>query len=66
LGRFIEFAFPDRLVIEKPGSAGYTVGIYKFAPHLSSLDSGETGQKVVGAGNTVEQAPGKGQDASLE
>ena len=37
--------------------------VYKFAPHLSSVDSGETGQKVVGAENTVEQAPGKGQDA---
>jgi len=37
--------------------------VYKFAPHLSSVDSGETGQKVVGAENTVEQAAGKGQDA---
>jgi hypothetical protein len=37
--------------------------VYKFAPHLSAVDSGETGQKVVGAENTVEQAPGKGQDA---
>jgi hypothetical protein len=27
------------------------------------VDSGETGQKVVGAENTVEQAPGRGQDA---
>ena len=37
--------------------------VYKFAPHLSSVDSGETGQKVVGDENAVEQAPGKGQDA---
>jgi hypothetical protein len=37
--------------------------VYKFSPHLSAVESGETGQKVVGAENTVEQAPGKGQDA---
>jgi hypothetical protein len=37
--------------------------VYKFAPHLSAVDSGDSGQKVVGAENTVEQAPGKGQDA---
>jgi type IV secretion system protein VirB10 len=37
--------------------------VYKFSPHLSSVDAGETGQKVEGAENTVEQAPGKGQDA---
>jgi hypothetical protein len=37
--------------------------VYKFSPHLSSVDSGETGQKVEGSENTVEQAPGKGQDA---
>src|SRR3984957_109020 len=37
--------------------------VYKFSPHLSSVDSGETGQKVEGAENTVEQAPGHGQDA---
>jgi hypothetical protein len=37
--------------------------VYKFSPHLSSVDSGESGQKVEGAENTVEQAPGKGQDA---
>ena len=36
--------------------------VYKFAPHVSAVDSGETGQKVVGAENTVEQAPGRGQD----
>jgi len=37
--------------------------VYKFSPHLSAVDSGETGQKVVGAENTVEQAPSRGQDA---
>jgi len=37
--------------------------VYKFAPHLNSVDAGETGQKVVGAENTVEQGPGRGQDA---
>jgi hypothetical protein len=36
--------------------------VYKFAPHLSAVDGGETGQKVVGSENAVEQAPGKGQD----
>jgi type IV secretion system protein VirB10 len=36
--------------------------VYKFAPHVSSVDSGDSGQKVVGAENTVEQAPGRGQD----
>jgi type IV secretion system protein VirB10 len=37
--------------------------VYRFAPHLSAVDSGDSGQKVVGAENAVEQAPGKGQDA---
>jgi hypothetical protein len=37
--------------------------VYRFSPRVSTVDSGETGQKVVGAENTVEQAPGKGQDA---
>jgi len=37
--------------------------VYKFSPHLSSVDSGETGQKVEGVENAVEQAPGHGQDA---
>ncbi len=37
--------------------------VYKFAPHVSSVDSGETGQKVVGSENAIEAAPGKGQDA---
>jgi hypothetical protein len=37
--------------------------VYKFSPHLNSVDAAETGQKVEGAENTVEQAPGRGQDA---
>lgn len=37
--------------------------VYKFSPHVSSVDSGETGQKVVGSENAIEAAPGKGQDA---
>jgi hypothetical protein len=37
--------------------------VYKFSPHLNSADSGESGQKVEGSENTVEQAPGHGQDA---
>jgi hypothetical protein len=36
--------------------------VYKFAPHLSAVDSGETGQKVVGAENTLQQAPSRGRD----
>jgi hypothetical protein len=37
--------------------------VYQFAPHLSSVDSEESGQKVVGKENAVEQAAGKGRDA---
>jgi len=37
--------------------------VYKFSPHLTAVDGGDTGQKVVGAENTIEQAPGRGQDA---
>src|ERR1700728_3592947 len=37
--------------------------VYKFAPHVSSVDLGETGQKVVGSEDAIEAAPGKGQDA---
>ena len=37
--------------------------VYKFAPHVSSVDSGEAGQKVVGTENTIEQAPSRGKDA---
>jgi hypothetical protein len=35
---------------------------YKFTPHLNSVDAEDSGQKVVGAENAVEQAPGKEQD----
>ncbi|MGB6940942.1 MAG: hypothetical protein WBE37_00930 [Bryobacteraceae bacterium] len=37
--------------------------VYKFAPHLSAVDAGESGQKVVGGENAIEQAPSRGQDA---
>src|SRR6202790_52887 len=36
---------------------------FKFSPHLSAVDSGETGQKVVGKEGVVEQAPNRGEDA---
>ena len=36
---------------------------FKFAPHVSAVDSGESGQKVVGHENTIEQAPDRGKDA---
>jgi type IV secretion system protein VirB10 len=38
--------------------------VVKFAPHLNSVDSGDSGQKVAGAENKVEQAPTKGKDAA--
>ncbi|HEY6390246.1 MAG TPA: hypothetical protein VIX89_03140 [Bryobacteraceae bacterium] len=38
--------------------------IFKFAPHLNSVDAGETGQKVTGKENTIEQASSKGQDVA--
>jgi type IV secretion system protein VirB10 len=37
--------------------------VFKFSPHLSSVDSGETGQKVAGQENAIEQAPDTGKDA---
>jgi hypothetical protein len=37
--------------------------VFKFSPHLSAVESGETGQKVVGKEGAVEQAPGHGEDA---
>ena len=37
--------------------------VVKFSPHLSSVDPGETGQKVTGKENAIEQAPSRGQDA---
>jgi hypothetical protein len=38
--------------------------VVKFAPHLSSVDSGNGGQTVTGTENRVEQAPSHGQDAA--
>jgi hypothetical protein len=37
--------------------------VFKFSPHLSSVDSEETGQKVTGPENAIEQGPGIGKDA---
>jgi hypothetical protein len=37
--------------------------VFKFSPHLSAVDSGETGQKVVGKENAIEQSPDRGHDA---
>ena len=37
--------------------------VVKFAPHLSSVDSAGSGQKVVGKENVVEQEPSRGKDA---
>jgi len=37
--------------------------VVKFAPHLSSVDDGDSGQKVTGTENMVEQAPSVGKDA---
>ena len=36
---------------------------FKFSPHLSAVESGDTGQKVVGKESVVEQAPSRGEDA---
>src|ERR1700730_2724683 len=38
--------------------------VVKFAPHLSSVDSGDSGQKVTGNENVVEQASTRGHDAA--
>jgi len=38
--------------------------VFKFAPHLNSVDAGDTGQKVTGKENTVQQASSKGQDVA--
>src|SRR5258708_20552176 len=38
--------------------------ILKFAPHLSSVDAGDTGQKVTGKENAIEQGSSHGQDAA--
>jgi len=37
--------------------------VYKFAPHLSAVEAGENGQKVVGDESKVEQAGNLEQDA---
>ena len=36
--------------------------VFRFTPHLHSVDSEETGQKVTGKESAVEQAPEKGKD----
>jgi hypothetical protein len=38
--------------------------VVKFAPHLSSVDSGDSGQKVIGNENVVEQESTRGRDAA--
>lgn len=38
--------------------------VYKFSPHLSAVDPGDSGQKVIGKENKVEQAPDRGKDAA--
>jgi hypothetical protein len=38
--------------------------ILKFAPHLSSVDAGDTGQKVTGKENAIAQESSHGQDAA--
>ena len=37
--------------------------VLKFSPHLSSVDAGDNGQKVVGKEGVIEQAPNHGEDA---
>jgi hypothetical protein len=36
----------------------------KFAPHLSSVDAGDSGQKVTGKENGIEQASSRGEDVA--
>jgi hypothetical protein len=36
--------------------------VYKFAPHVSAVEDGGTGQKVAGAENAIEQGPEHGKD----
>jgi len=38
--------------------------VLKFTPHLSSVDAGDSGQKVTGKENAIEQGSGHGQDAA--
>ena len=37
--------------------------VFKISPHLSSVDSEDSGQRVTGKESTVEQAPDRGKDA---
>jgi hypothetical protein len=37
--------------------------VYKFSPHLSAVESGDTGQKVLGKEGAIQQAPTRGEDA---
>ena len=37
--------------------------VYKFAPHLAAVEAGDSGQKLVGDENKVEQAGSREQDA---
>ncbi|MBZ5610709.1 MAG: hypothetical protein LAP38_20800 [Acidobacteriia bacterium] len=37
--------------------------VFKFSPHLTSVDAEETGQKVTGKESTIEQGPDMGKDA---
>ena len=38
--------------------------VVKFSPHLSSVDPGESGQKVAGKENAIQQEGSRGQDAA--
>jgi len=38
--------------------------VLKFAPHLSSVDAGDSSQKVAGEGNRIQQRSGVGHDAA--
>ena len=38
--------------------------VVQFSPHLSSVDSGDSGQRVVGSENVVRQAPEREKDAA--
>src|SRR5712692_2349095 len=38
--------------------------VLKFAPHLNSVDAGDSGQKVTGKENAIEQESSHGQDAA--
>jgi hypothetical protein len=37
--------------------------VFKFSPHLTEVDSDESGQKVEARENTIKQGPGHGKDA---